>query len=252
MIIDDRQKQIMTLVKDRGTISFKELSSIFYASESTIRRDVKKMEAQGLLKEVRGGASIIETNSSETSIIIREQIHIKEKNHIAAIAVKMIENGHSYFFDSSTTSARLIILLKPFSELTAITNGLDNALLLTYYSTANVFIPGGRVLRKTNSTHGVETTNFISRFNCDIAFISCRGLSSNGDITEANSETQVNKAIMLKNATKKVLLIDHSKFNKTFLLTTANIKEIDYIITDEEPPENIKEICEQNNVKILF
>ena len=114
-----------------------------------------------------------------------------------------------------------------------------------------IFLAGGQILRKTNSTYGPDVISFINNITCDLVFFSCKGLSSDGKITEANNETKAIKAAMIKNAKTKVLLIDSSKFNKRFMLTTCELKDIDYIITDKMPSEEIIKICKESNTTLL-
>ena len=79
------------------------------------------------------------------------------------------------------------------------------------------------------------------------------GVNNIGKITEANYLTKGVKSAMIKNAKTKVLLIDSSKFNKRFLLTTScELKDIDYIITDKKPSDEIIEICKKGNTILLY
>lgn len=252
MIMNERLDQIYEIIKEKTMISYKELAKLLYTSESTVRRDTRKLHRQGFIKLVYGGVSIAESSTEESAIMIREQTKTKEKKIIAQNALAFFQNGMSCFFDSSTTVGQLVYFLKDFKDLKIITDGIDNALLLTHYTNAKTYLSGGEVQKRVHSTQGTSSYHFIKNFNCDCFFFSCRGLSPEGDVTEASIETQQNKQAMFAQSKYKILLIDNSKINMTHLVTTANIKDINALITDKKPPENIIALCEKYNVKLIY
>lgn len=252
MIIEERYSKILEIVKEKTWASFDYLAKTLFVSESTIRRDIEAMSEKGILVKIHGGASIIEPKTQESSIYIRENKCQKEKKYISSLASKLIKEGMSIFLDASTSSTHLIPYLANHNSITVVTNGIDTALQVINKTNLEIFLAGGQILRKTNSTYGPDVISFINNITCDLVFFSCKGLSSDGKITEANNETKAIKTAMIRNAKTKVLLIDSSKFNKRFMLTTCELKDIDYIITDKMPSEEIIKICKENNTTLLY
>ena len=107
------------------------------------------------------------------------------------------------------------------------------------------------VYPKTNSVLGSETLEFVRKFNCNGFIFSCGGISPEG-ITEANYEQSLVKKEMLKQSESKILLADHSKFNKTYLCRNYGFENIDYIITDEMPDQIYIDICNKTNTKLII
>lgn len=252
MIIDERQTKILDLLNKKQFISYKELSELLYSSTSTIRRDVYKMHSQGLLIMVKGGITSVNSNITESSRSLRELERTTEKRKIASLANKYLIDGYSYFFDSSTTVGQLVYYLKNFKNTTIITNSLDTAASLMQNTTLDVYLTGGLVTKKTNSTTGYFGMDMINEFNVDIFFFSCKGLNKDGFISEANIDTQKSKMQMLKNAKKNILLLDHTKFDKSYLYRTCSLKDIDVIILDRKPSEEYMELFKKNNVEIIY
>ena len=83
------------------------------------------------------------------------------------------------------------------------------------------------------------------------AFIGCSGISPvSGMTTEIAGEVKVNE-LMIKNATKDVyILADHTKIGKNSSFTSASIKEINHLITDEKAPVEVLNELKNLGVKI--
>ncbi len=252
MIIEERYSKILDIVKEKTRVSYEYLSKTLYISESTIRRDIQAMNDKGLLLKIHGGASIIESKTQESSVYIRENKCQKEKKYIATIASSFIKEGMSIFLDASTSSSHIIPFLSNFNSLTIVTNGIDTALQILNKTSAQVFLAGGEILRKTNAACGIDVVSFINNITCDLLFFSCKGLSDEGKITEANNETRSVKLAMLKNSKQKILLLDSSKFNKNYMLMTCELKDIDYLITDKKPSDEIINICKKYGTTLLY
>lgn len=72
MFTIERQKEIMTLLKNKKSITVGELSQKFFIGKATIRRDLNKLEKMGLLKKTYGGAVLLEGLDMEIPLFIRE------------------------------------------------------------------------------------------------------------------------------------------------------------------------------------
>jgi len=251
MLISERHQNILSILQKEKTVSTQKLVKSLFVSEATIRRDLTEMEQRGLLQRTYGGATIIESSFKESSILIREQTLIKEKRKIALKCLELIQENNTYFIDSSTTVGHLLYYFNRFKDITVITNGLNNALILTQNSKTNIYLIPGMVYPKTNSILGSGTLEFINKFNCNAFLFSCGGISPEG-ITEASFEQSLVKKEMLKHSKTRILLVDHTKFNKTYLCKNYSFEDIDYIITDEIPDKVYIDICDKTNTKILI
>ncbi len=250
MLTLERQNEIIEILTTSKSATVEELASELFVSSATIRRDLKSMEKQGLIKRSHGGAMLFKSSSEETAFALREQENTQAKRTIARLAVKLIKNGDSVFLDSSSTTGYTIPLLDTFEYLSVITTGLRNALLLSQTNKIKVFIAGGEIQNHSNSITGTDTMDFISRINADIAIISCTGISLDG-MSDASIEQAKLKQQMRKNSAKIAVLCDSTKFDKVFLCKDFDFSEIDYLITEKTPPIEYVERIAGTKCKII-
>lgn len=250
MIINERHNKILEIVKEKKHISTKDLKELIFVSEATLRRDLVKMEQDGLIKRSFGGVSLTDP-LTDMSIHIRSQKMIHQKKRIALKCLDLIQDNQSYFVDSSSTVGFLLNHFRKFQNISLITNGIDNAKILANNKLPNVFIAPGMVNFRTNSLIGSDTVKYINSFNCKYAIFSCSGINLNGP-NEANFQQTLIKKAMLKNAGVKILLVDSSKFDRIYLSKISDFSEIDYIITDKKPPSKYIEIFNKFEVKLII
>ena len=50
----ERQQEILAILKEKNSATVEELSNELFVSGATIRRDLKEMEKQGLIKSLHG------------------------------------------------------------------------------------------------------------------------------------------------------------------------------------------------------
>ena len=247
----ERQQEILNILKEKNSATVEELSSELFVSGATIRRDLKEMEKQGLIKRTHGGAIPFKDSAQESSFALREQENTSAKRTIAHLACKLVSNGDSVFLDSSSSSGVLIQKLNSFPMLSVTTTGLRNALLLSQTDHIKIYIAGGQILNHSNSIIGSDTVDYISKMHSDIAFMSCSGVDIQNGFTDSSTEQAKLKQQMRKNSKKVAMLVDSTKFSKTFLCTDFAFDEVDYLITEKTPPIEFVERIAQTNCKII-
>ncbi|MBQ9734354.1 MAG: DeoR/GlpR transcriptional regulator [Clostridia bacterium] len=251
MLSLERQEEILDILNRNKSATVEELASELYVSGATIRRDLRAMEKQGLIKRSHGGAMPFKSSAEESAFAIREQENTVAKRTIANLAVKLIKNGDSVFLDSSSTTGLIIPMLNNFQYLTVTTTGLRNALLLSQTNNVKIYIAGGQVQNHSNSMTGSDTLDYISRIHADISIISCTGLDINNGFTDASIEQAKIKQQMRKNSTKVAMLCDSTKFGKTFLCTDFHFDDVDFLITEKTPPIEYVEKIANTKCKII-
>ena len=251
MLTLERQQEILDILNSKKSATVEELASELFVSGATIRRDLRAMEKQGLIKRSHGGAMPFKSSAEESAFAIREQENTSAKRTIANLALKLMNNGDSVFIDSSTTAGSVIPLMNNFKFLTVTTTGIRNALLLSQTNDVKIYIAGGQIQNHSNSIVGSDTIDYISRMHADISLISCSGVDLNNGFTDSSIEQAKLKQQMRKNSSKVAMLCDSTKFNKTFLCTDFRFDEIDYLITDKTPPIEFVEKLANTKCKII-
>ena len=251
MLSLERQEEILDILNKNKSATVEELAAELFVSGATIRRDLRAMEKQGLIKRSHGGAMPFKSSAEESAFAIREQENTSAKKTIANLAVKLIKNGDSVFMDSSSTVGLTIPMLNNFNYLSVTTTGLRNALLLSQTNNVKIYIAGGQIQNHSNSIIGTDTMDFISRIHADISIMSCTGLNLENGFTDASIEQAKLKQQMRKNSTKVAMLCDSTKFNKTFLCTDFYFNEVDYLITEKTPPQEYLDRLANTKCKLI-
>ncbi len=85
-----------------GAVSINEL--ILGVSHMTIRRDVSKLEEQGLLVSVSGGVRAVSRLAAEPSHLVKSTLQSEEKQAIGALAASHIAKNSCIYLDAGTTT----------------------------------------------------------------------------------------------------------------------------------------------------
>jgi len=234
MFLFQRQKEILNYLNKTESATVKELAKIVWASESSVRRDIKALEQQGLLKQVYGGV-ILPHKNSVVPVAIRETFNSSVKNQLALEAANYIFDGATILMDNSSTVGHIMKHLDSFRNLKIITN---NHRLLSECDNPNIelYCTGGKFIKQNQVYVGNSAENYVKNIFADILFFSSQAISNDGEISDiCESETSLRK-VMLTRAEKKIFLCDSSKIGlkKTFTLCTKD--DVDAIICDQVLP----------------
>ncbi|MDY6367856.1 MAG: DeoR/GlpR family DNA-binding transcription regulator [Clostridia bacterium] len=252
MLSIERQEEILEILKNNKSATVETLSKSLFVSAATIRRDLREMEKQSLIKRSHGGAMIFQSSSDESAIVIREQENVAEKRSIANLAVKLIQNGYNLFLDSSTTVGFVIPLFNRFNYLSATTTGLKNALLLSATNNVKIYIAGGLIASHSNSITGTDTMDYITRIHADLTLVSCSGFDLKAGFTDPDVEQAKLKRQMRKNSDKLAMLCDSTKIGKKFMCSDFTLSEIDYLITDKPLPKEYAAAAKKAGCTVLY
>ena len=227
----ERQRDILKYLNEHETISVKEICKRFYVSEATARRDLNALEKTGTVRRIFGGATLIIGSDKQVPLFVREREDEQEKMRICKKASALIKDGDIIFIDGSSTAQVVLNELQKFKDIVVITNGLKIAQMLSDIH-VKVYSTGGLLMENSSVLIGNDAENFINNFNADICFLSCKGLSEDGILSDTSYfETQLRKKF-LKNSKVKVMLITKNKIGKKYIHTLCHRDDVDYVITD--------------------
>lgn len=223
---NSRSDDILHLVNSKGRISIGELAETTFASRSTIRRDLEKLEMKGLIRRHHGGAeSVLALNPPQ---IIRRQRNQTEKSLLASKAAALVAPGSTIFIDASTTVQYMIPHLASIEKLTVYTNGVDTAMRLSEARIRSI-CTGGELLAESMAYVGSVAADTVRKLHFDAMFFSSAGYDSQVVSDWSESET-VFRRIVMEQSAKKYFLADPSKQNKRYTYIVCNINEIDQMI----------------------
>lgn len=154
MIPIERHQRILALVEQRGAVSINELTEILGVSHMTIRRDVSKLEEQGLLVSVSGGVRAVSRLAAEPSHLVKSTLQSEEKQAIGALAASHIAKNSCIYLDAGTTTTALARAILDRNDLRVVTNDFEITQLLIDASQCGVIHTGGTLCRENRSCVG--------------------------------------------------------------------------------------------------
>src|SRR5512139_461835 len=97
---EERQQQILEAVRQSRQVTVAELSDSLRVSPFTIRRDLRELAAQGMLRRAHGGALVSSPAPPELPVVQRVALSESCKACIGRAAAALVADGESVFVGS--------------------------------------------------------------------------------------------------------------------------------------------------------
>lgn len=237
----ERRKRILELLQANGTLSLRELAEAVRSSEVTVRRDVRALEADGLLERHHGGASLPgELSSREPTHVQKAQVARAEKAAIADLAAALVQDGDAIVIGPGTTAHALAQRLTGHSELAVVTNSLLVAQALAGSPRIEVVLTGGTLRGPIQALVGNAAEHSLAELRVRRAFISGNGLTAERGLSTPNIQVAgIDKALAAA-AEEVVVLADHTKIGVDAMVQTVPAERIGHLVTGEDAaPEEL-------------
>ncbi|MEO3944188.1 DeoR/GlpR family DNA-binding transcription regulator [Gorillibacterium sp. CAU 1737] len=257
MFAEERQNRIIELVNRNGKAAVQEMSESLGVSLVTIRRDLERLEEQGLLYRTHGGALSLELGGRETaherSFSEKEEAFADEKVRIAEAAAAMVKEGDSLLFTPGTTNMMLVNRLRGIEGLSIVTNATNIASSAADVKEWNVILTGGRIRPQSSALVGPLAEDSLDKLRADRLFLGIDGLDiKSGLTTPSLEEASVNRK-MIALAKQVVVVTDHSKFGKTAFSRIADLSAVDVLITDSGIPDEYADyIRKETDIRLVL
>lgn len=238
MALPERQNEILRILKEQKTAVVSDLAKELYVSEATIRRDLAEMKNMGLIERSHGGA-ILPENAEEISIFFRMEKNANEKERAVTKAIPHLPAFRSVFIDSSSTALALAERID-LNFKTVVTNSLPTASQLSKKPNINLILLGGTVQFNTNSATGSWTARQLQDFSFDLMISSCAAVLGGATYERSLDQKEIKRAAF-ERCQKRILLIDHTKFNAHGTYRLTALSDYDLVALDCPPPENLND-----------
>lgn len=225
-----RYEKIMEVLLTNKEVTVAELSEKLGVTGKTIREDLTKLEEQGLLVRVHGGAVLAQ--GDQLGILPSKEPltkHAEEKSEIARRALQHIGPNDIIALDGGSTTLEIARGLDN-EPLTVITNDVYIISELSVKDKIRLVVPGGYRVR--NMLAGSEAVAYVRQLNIQKAFISATGIHPEQGLSIYTGDLIDLKRALIETAQEVIAVIDHYKFGQTALRTFANLNEVTRIITD--------------------
>lgn len=231
MLTEERFAKILNILERMGSVTVQQLMAELDASESTIRRDLTTLDANGQLTKVHGGA-ILKSSSYSTrddEVVHRKEQNKEAKDKIAKYAAELIRAGDFVYIDAGTTTERMIDYITE-KQAIFVTNAITHAKRLADHG-CTVYILGGEFKAVTEAIVGEEAVVTLEKYNFTKGFWGTNGISLvKGYSTPELKEALVKKKSM-ENCRNCYVLADESKFEQISNVTFAPFESATVITT---------------------
>ena len=251
MSLSDRQEEILDLIRTESRVEVDDLAARFDVTTQTIRRDLGEICDRGLATRTHGGARQLVSAASFAYEDRRAQ-NTKVKAAIGQKAAALIADRSSVILNIGTTTEQVAAALTAHQGLTVISNNINIVHILREARLANMIIAGGTVRQSDGAIVGAEAVEFIGNYKADFAVIGASSMDADGAILDFDDrEVAVARAI-LKNARSKILVVDHTKFDRSAPHRICDVADLDVVITDQTPPESFIKAADAAGTELLI
>lgn len=235
MLHKEREQEILNILKTENSfVTVQHLCNTLFASESSIRRDLKALEEQGLVKRSYGGASLVVNLSNIVTFRHRTQQNTAAKREIVKKAAALVKDGDIIFLDQSSTAFHLASELINRSSLTVVTNNIEIMMLLSH-SSIKLISSGGSLSNENRvCLIGSDARKTFENIYADTMFFSVKALCDDGTVTDCSREEVAVRESMIKHANKTVLLCDSSKFGSKAAFKQCRLEDLDVLISEAD------------------
>jgi len=252
------QREIVEALQKAGGLSrIQPLAQALRVSEQTVRRNIKRLAAEGLVEIMHGGARLLESGPAvvgelepEGSLSQRLSEHVDAKRRIASYVASMIDDGTSLFLDIGSTTAFIADALRHHRRLLVVTNSVHVAYRLSMRNDNRVFMAGGELRTHDGGVFGANAMSFAQNFSTDRAVLSAAGIDPINGFTLFDLEEAHFTRRIIERAASCIVAADASKFRREAPVAVGDPARIDHLVTDAAPPEPIHAAAERWGTRI--
>ncbi len=221
------------MVRANGAVSLRELARVVQTSEVTVRRDVRALEAEGLLDRRHGGAVLPGGFTRESGFPQKSHLATAEKTAIADLAAGLVEEGEAIVVGAGTTTQELARRLARVPGLTVVTNSLLVAQALAHANRVEVVMTGGTLRGSNYALVGSGAEQSLQGLRVSRAFLSGSGLTAERGLSTSNMLSASVDRALVQAAGEVVVLADHTKLGSDTMFQTVPTDLITRLVTDE-------------------
>jgi len=252
-----RKADLAAYVSDVGQVTVAKLASHFQVSTDTIRRDLDRLDADGLLIRTHGGAvSLAAGSRPDTELEVRLHVQAAAKETIGRLAASLVEDGSVIMLNGGTTTLALARHLRKHRHLTIATNNLRIPAEISPSVFRELFLFGGSVRTLTQTTTGPVVLRPASgdhdiEVRADLAFIGIGAVSTEGGYSTSNLGDAAMMEAMMERSARVAILADSAKFDRRLFAQVAVLSAADYLICETPPTGELLAALQQGRVEII-
>lgn len=254
---EEREQVILKLLDDRGFVAFRDLERDINASPATLRRDLERLENDGRITRVHGGAKIPDDRPSTglgpglQGIPFSENIsrNAAQKAAIGKAAAGLCTVGEGVIIDGGSTTLQMCAHLDG-KHLQVLTNSLHIVSTLLSQASTRVLVPGGAVFREQDIILSASGDDLMPRFYATKLFMGATAVGPQG-IMQPDVVLVASERRLIARAEQLIILVDSSKFQGPSGNIVCGLDEIDIVVTDSAIGSQHRRMLESAGVRVI-
>lgn len=231
-VIEARREKLAALIEQHRFLPVKELCRRLGVSEATMRRDLAALEEEKRITRTFGGA-LTEFNDRFPSFRERQGQASRSKTRVAKLALRFLEPGKTYFFDSGTTLFAIAEAFReaPVTPITIVTSNLPVGEMLAAIPGVEVFLLAGQLLHLQSTLLGETAQKSLEFWRFDWALMSTEGMTPAG-LWNSQLAIVEQQKVVLQRSSRHVFCLDGSKLNRQAPHFLIEWSQLDTLLTD--------------------
>ena len=235
-----RREKILQMLRQKHSLSVEELAEQISVSGWTIRRDLAELEAMNQVRRYYGGVELAMAADELPQLESNAKLQVAAKAAIGRATAQLIKSKQFVALAAGTTTTQVALALRGRRDLSIMTNALNIAQELSREAGIQLTCAGGEVHGDYYTLTGPVTERALSMHYYDVAVMGVSGISIEHGLTVNSQSNAVSIQIMLRNASRRFIVADHTKFNQVSYAFLAGLADVDVIITDAPPPHSYR------------
>lgn len=246
----ERQEGIVAILGVEGFVSVRDLVGHLGVSEMTVRRDLRALAAQDLVRLVHGGAALTHGTLRNPGFVTRASVESAAKRAIANAARAMVADGDTVAIDAGTTTYALAEALHDASPRSVVTNSIPVVQLYLGRPEQSVVVLGGDMIIESQAMVGTLAVEAARHLRASTLFLGAAAVDARGVYVETDAERPT-KLAMMDSSDRVVLLCDASKFVVSAPVRLSGFDSIDLVISDERPSAAILRALDAASTELM-
>jgi len=246
----NRQSLIRDRVHSEGSVTVDQLVSELGVSRITVHRDLDALEADAVLRKVRGGATALRSSLFESNFPFRLTASVAAKDAIGRAATRFVEGGQAVICDESTTTMAALRAIEASEAITVITNCFPLMQYVNESTKHRLIGLGGDYVARYQAFLGIVCEQAITNVYADILLASCSAVRGSSTYHQDQQIVAVKRA-MIRSAPTRLLLLDSSKVGVGALYHLGQIRDFTHLITDDGTPEALLDKARDDGLEVV-
>lgn len=258
MLERQRHQLLLEILDEQQFASVTDLTIQLNSSEATIRRDLIKLNKEGRLEKIRGGAQRLrgaavqsgKTHIAGSAFLVNKDKAAAAKRAIAERAVAMCEDNELIIVNGGSSTFMMGEFLAQ-RDISVLTNSYYLSQYLCDNGQNQVTVPSGEIYRKQGIILSPFENDSIQNYRSKLMFTGTAGIGEFG-VMETDSLLVRAEQKLRKQAEKLVVLADSSKLGHKSNFILYPIDEVDVLITDNAADPLLVERIQSHGVEVIL